>query len=78
MKRRFIETILEEGCQRGEFFLTDLEKASLSFKQATVMFHTPLYMEMYSLDDLQCSCKNIVNLLLIAITDHKQDLYAKN
>ncbi len=67
-KRKFIETILRQGCQAGEFSLDNPEEMSIFFKQATIMFHSPLFMNMRELEELQYSCRNIVQLLLSAIT----------
>ena len=67
IKRSFIEDVLKEGCEKSEFTVTDLQQVSLSFLQATVMFHTPLYMEMQSQAELVSSCRNVVDLLLCAI-----------
>ncbi len=67
-KREFIETILRQGCQAEEFSLDNPEEMSTFFKQATIMFHSPLFMNMCGLEELQYSCRNIVQLLLAAIT----------
>lgn len=63
----FIETILQAGVDSGEFGIADTKRTAKAFKEATVMFHTPLFMEMYSIEDLKSSCNAIVNLLLSAI-----------
>lgn len=67
-KRRLIETVLKQGQETGEFKFDDAGALSLAFKHATVMFHTPLYIEMNSLEDLKISCKNVVALLLKSIS----------
>jgi AcrR family transcriptional regulator len=77
-KRALIEQVLREGVDQKEFYINDLFSTSLAFKRATVMFHTPLFMEMYNLETLQESCRNIVTLLLISIKVNTQDFYAKH
>lgn len=68
IKRQCIEAVLREGMVKGEFLIEDLQAVTQAFKHATVMFHTPLFMEMYSLEELQASCRNVVTLLLSSIT----------
>lgn len=72
-KKELIESILREGVNSCEFFIADIESTAKAFKDATVMFHTPLFMEMYCIEDLKSSCKTLVTLLLRAITLRKQD-----
>lgn len=68
-----IATILEEGEQNSEFVIHDMQRTAKTFKDATVMFHTPLFMEMFCTEDLQASCENIINLLITGIAFNKQD-----
>ena len=62
-----IGSILKEGKLNSEFSIEDIQKTATSFKEATVMFHTPLFMEMYCTEDLQASCENIINLLISGV-----------
>lgn len=68
-----IETILREGVESGEFDIDDITNTAQAFKKATVMFHTPLFMNMHSLDELKLFCRNILNLLIAAIISKNQD-----
>jgi len=77
-KRQCIETILRQGVDRGEFIIEDPQAVALAFKHATVMFHTPLFMDMHSLEELKVSCRNVVTLLLASITDGKGKSNAEN
>lgn len=72
-KENLIKTILRNGVESGEFAIADIESTAKAFKEATVMFHTPLFMEMYCMEDLKSSCNAIINLLLTAITLRRQD-----
>jgi len=75
IKLELIETILREGTAKGEFVIaeTDMASTAEAVLDSTVMFHTPLFMDMYSAEDLKSSCDNIINLLLAAITQRQQD-----
>jgi len=74
-KQGFIETILREGASSGEFIIADSDMISTAeaVLDSTVMFHTPLFMDMYSTEDLKSSCDRILKLILAAITRQKQD-----
>lgn len=67
-KLEFIASILQEGINTHEFFIEDIEKTSMAIKSATVMFHTPLFFDLCSIDLLKSSCTNVVDILLTAIT----------
>ena len=73
VKRRLIQDILLEGKSKGEFTIPDLEQTTRACSDATVMFHTPIFMEMYSLAELQSSCRGVVQLLLTGLTCTTQE-----
>ncbi len=74
-KREFIENILLEGSLSGEFVIanTDMVSIAKAILDSTVMFHTPLFMDMYSSEDLKSSCDRVLKLILAAITRQEQD-----
>lgn len=74
-KLDLIERILSEGAANEEFIIAgaDMGKTAEAVLDSTVMFHTPLFMDMYSNEDLKASCDRILNLILTAITRQKQD-----
>ena len=74
-KQEFIETILREGASSGEFVIADTDMVSTAeaVLDSTVIFHTPLVMDMYSTEDLKSSCDRILKLILAAITLRKQN-----
>ncbi len=71
VKNRLIAEILSQGIANGEFIPMDINITACSFKEATVMFHTPFFMNMYSVEELSLSCEKILDLLLGAITVQK-------
>lgn len=71
IKKNLIATILREGVASGEFIIHDIEVTARAFKEATVMFHTPMFMDMYCTEDLTASCTTILDLLITAITPRK-------
>lgn len=72
-KEKLIHTILQEGVDNGEFIISNIEKTAKAFKIATMMFHTPLFMDFCKLPELESSCTSVVNILLAAITRHPED-----
>lgn len=70
-KNRFIASIFTDGVLSGEFNIEDIDSTTRAFKEATVMFHTPIFMDMYSFDELSISCHRILDLLLGSITKAK-------
>lgn len=68
VKNRLIAEILSQGIAAGEFIPMDTDTTACSFKEAMVMFHTPFFMNMYSVEELSFSCEQILDLLLRAIT----------
>ncbi len=79
-KDELIAIILKDGVKSAEFSLQDMDIAgtALAFKDATVMFHTPLFMELYPVDYLKSSCTAVVKLLLRSITTASREKYAAN
>lgn len=71
VKKRLISEILSQGKKNGEFNIDDIDATARSFKDATVMFHTPLFMDMYSVEELTLSCEKVLELLLRAITSQQ-------
>lgn len=69
IKQELITTILQEGTASGEFDIADNEmvRTAEAILDSTVMFHTPLFLDMYCAEDLQSSCDKILDLLLAAI-----------
>ncbi len=67
-KTKLIAVILQEGVNRREFTINDIEKTATTFKSATVLFHTPFFFDSYSLEELKTACFDVVELLLTAIT----------
>lgn len=72
-KEKLIRTILQEGVSSGEFIISDIGKTAKAFKIATMMFHTPLFMDFGELPELESPCSSVVNILLAAITRHPED-----
>lgn len=67
-QQKLIQNILQEGVHRGEFVISDVAKTAETFRTATVMFYTPLYIDLFPLSELESSCTSVVELLLGAIT----------
>ncbi len=67
-KTKLIALILQEGVDCNEYAIDDIEKTATSFKSATVLFHTPFFFDIYSLEELKTACFDVVELLLPAIT----------
>lgn len=76
-KLEFIESILQEGINNHEFFIEDIEKTAKAIKSATVMFHTPLFFDLCTIDILMSSCTNVVDILITAITRHPKESTCK-
>lgn len=73
IKKKLIQDILKEGTDREEFNVLDLEKTARTLRDATTMFHTPIFIEMFSLAELQVSCENVTQLLLTCLAGKKQN-----
>lgn len=67
-KTKLITVILQEGIDCNEYAIDDIEKTATTFKSATVLFHTPFFFDIYSLEELKTSCFDVVELLLSTIT----------
>jgi len=67
-KTAIIALILQEGVDSKEFAIDDIYKTANTLKSATVLFHTPLFFEICSLEELKTACSDVINLLLTAIT----------
>jgi len=76
-KQNLIQTIIAEGNAAGEFTINDLEKTAETFRAATVMFHTPIFIDLYPLLELQTSCRHVVDTLLCAIRAPKKERKCK-
>jgi len=76
-KQSLIQTILAEGVAAGEFQINRLEETAETFRAATIMFHTPLFIDLYPLSELQTSCRNVVETLLTAIRTTKKESKCK-
>lgn len=74
-KLEFVNIILQEGVASGEFIIADtaILRTAEGIIDATVMFHTPLFIDMYCTEKLESSCDKILDLLLAAITQRPQD-----
>jgi AcrR family transcriptional regulator len=73
IKQKLIASILQEGVDSGEFRIKNVEEMAITFKSATVMFHTPLFFNLCNFDELKAACTDVVSLLLTAICSLPQE-----
>jgi AcrR family transcriptional regulator len=61
---KLIATILQRGNESGEFDIKDIDEMSSYVLATVVMFASPFFMSMYSLEELQHLAKGVVELIL--------------
>jgi AcrR family transcriptional regulator len=60
----FIKTILQQGCERGEFDIDDVTSMSSYVQAAIVKFSSPFFINMFPFEELQGLAKGVVSLIL--------------
>ncbi len=72
-KEELVATLLKEGMARNEFTISDVSQTAKVFINATVMFHTPLFMDIFDIEELEAAATPLVDLFLLAITTPEKD-----
>ncbi len=59
-----IARIIEQGIASGEFLVDDVPGTAAAVSKATVMFTTPLFMQLFSIEEFEKMAVSVVNLIL--------------
>lgn len=62
--RKFIATILKQGCDSDEFYVEDIDETASYVLASVVKFSSPFFITMYPIDELQRLAKGVVKLVL--------------
>lgn len=62
--RKFIATILQQGCDSDEFDVDDVDEISSYVLASVVKFSSPFFITMYPVEELQRLAKGVVALVL--------------
>jgi len=62
--RQFIATILQNGCDNGEFDIEDVDEMSSYVLAAIAKFSSPFFVAMYPIEELERLAKGVVALIL--------------
>ena len=62
--RKFVATILKQGCDSDEFYIEDIDETSSYVLAAVVKFSSPFFITMYPIEELQHLAKGVVKLVL--------------
>ena len=62
--KSFIATILQQGCDSGEFGIEDIDEMSAYVLAAVVKFSSPFFITMYPFEELQRLANGVVALIL--------------
>ncbi len=63
-EKKMIATILQQGCDRKEFNIANVDEMSAYVLAAVVKFSSPFFIAMYPLDELERLAKGVVALIL--------------
>jgi AcrR family transcriptional regulator len=63
-EHRLLVTLLQDGVQRGEFAVADVDDAATGIATAMTAFNLPLLMPMYPLEEFQERAQSVVRLML--------------
>lgn len=62
--KKFIATILQQGCDSNEFNIKNIAEMSSYVLAAVVKFSSPFFVAMYPIEELQSLAKGVVALIL--------------
>lgn len=62
--RKFIATILKQGCECAEFEVEDVDETASYVLASVVKFSSPFFITMYPIEELQRLAKGVVALIL--------------
>lgn len=62
--RKFISSILKQGCESGEFDVDDADETACYVLSAVAKFSTPFFITMYPIEELRRQAKGVVRLIL--------------
>jgi len=62
--KKFIASILRQGCESGEFEVDDADETASYVLSAVAKFSTPFFITMYPIEELQRQAKGVVALIL--------------
>ena len=62
--KKFIASILKQGCDSNEFDVDDVEEVSSYVLAAVVKFSSPFFLNLYSIEELERLAKGVVTLIL--------------
>lgn len=62
--RAYIAEVLAEGNRIGLFDIDDVVATADTFHKAVILFHCPVFINMYTLQEMEESVENVVNLLI--------------
>lgn len=63
-EKKFISTILQQGCDSKEFEIENVDEMSSYVLAAVVKFSSPFFIEMYPIEELERLAKGVVALIL--------------
>jgi len=61
---QLLATILQQGIDEKIFIIEDIGGTSSAIVKATVLFTTPLFMQLYSIEEFEKIAVNVVNLII--------------
>lgn len=62
--KKFITTILRQGCESNEFSINDVDEMASYVLAAIVKFSSPFFIAIYPIEELQRLAKGVVSLIL--------------
>jgi len=62
-----IASILQQGVDAGDFKIDDIAVSASAVAKATVMFSTPFFMQLFSIEEFEKMAVNVVNLILTGL-----------
>jgi len=63
-EKKFISTILQQGCDSNEFDIENIDEMSSYVLAAVVKFSSPFFIEMYPITEMERLAKGVVSLIL--------------
>jgi len=67
-KHNLIVELLEDGIQRGEFSIADVQDTAEAITTAITTFSIPLFMSLHSLEVFEKRAESVVRLMLTGLT----------
>ena len=63
-KIALLEDLLRQGQDKSEFFIDDIAGSAVAIHMATLLFHMPMMMPMYTLKELEDRAKTLCQIIV--------------